>query len=284
MAVEVRPVVLDALRALDNLEEGVLDGRPLYVHDDHRFLLPLLFEAQQQGNIDRPCTLVMLDRHHDALRPRKQEARERIEELRSSLFTGQDVFDLCKRLLSPLDDDWITSGMGLGLLDDAVIFGVQDPDSGLETFECPDRSVCQIHMLGFPGPELGYQGDLSDHARHRELDGLWQALDWRPGGFGGRHDRILLSIDLDAFVMEWEEFTFPWPDEIFHKRFLTPSRYELTFGWSGRRFFDELVQRAGIIAIAREPKHCGGTEKMLEIWNKVNYFLFDDRLTVSRRL
>jgi len=274
-------MVLNTLRAIDNLRAGTLDGCPVYVHDDHRFVLPIIFEAQQCGHLPEPCTLVMFDQHHDALPPRTKAARDRIVELLASSPTGQDMLDLCVWDLFKLDDDWITAGMSLGLLDDAVIFGVRDRGRDLETFMSPDGALHHIHMHGFPGPCLAYQGDLSDRGRLDELVGLWDALDWRPGCFGKRCDRILLSLDLDAFVMSWEGFTLPWPDEVFRRRFLAPSDYEYTRGWTGRAFFNELVKRAGILTIAREPKHCGGSENMQRVWDQVNRFLFDDRLIVS---
>ncbi|HLJ60763.1 MAG TPA: hypothetical protein VKZ50_13645 [bacterium] len=240
-----------------------------------------MFEAQRCGHLPEPCTLVMFDQHHDAVPPRTKEALDRIDELLASSPTGQDILDLCVEDLSKLDDDWITAGMSLGLLDDAVIFGVQNHVREAETFVSPGGTLHHVHMLGFPGPSLAYQGELSDHARHEELVGLWDTLDWRPGGFGTRRDRILLSIDLDAFVMSWDEFTLPWPDEVFEGRFFKQSDYSPTRGWTGRRFFDELVERAGVIAIAREPAYCGGPDKMHRVWGQVNHFLFGDRLTVS---
>jgi hypothetical protein len=274
-------VILSALRKRDNLRVGTLHGRPVYVHDDHRFLLPILFESQRSGLLPEPCPLLMFDQHHDAVPPRTREALERIEELLASSPTGQDILDLCVEDLSKLDDDWITAGMSLGLLSDAVIFGVQDRAKEAETFMSPGGTLHRVHMHGFPGPSLAYQGDLSDHARGKDLAGLWEALDWEPRRFGNRPDRILLSIDLDAFVMNWEGFTLPWPDEIFEERFFKQSAYGPTFGWTGRQFFDELVNRAGVIAIAREPKHCGGVGKMQRVWDQVNHHLFSDLLTVT---
>ena len=90
-----------------------------------------------------------------------------------------------------------------------------------------------------------------------------------------------LGAALDAFVVNWEGYVFPWSDEVFLDRFLKPSDYITTRGWTGKRFFSALVERAGAIVIAREPKLCGGPEKTSQVWRQVNRFLFDDQLVVS---
>ena len=54
-------MTLGDLRSIDNLQEGAFEGRPVYMHDEHRFVLPILFEAQQAGDLTQPCRLIMFD-------------------------------------------------------------------------------------------------------------------------------------------------------------------------------------------------------------------------------
>jgi len=154
----------------------------------------------------------MFDAHHDALFPRSPDARKHIASLRKSGYAGKQLLDLCERDLCGLDDDWITAGMLLGIFSDGAIFGVREsltPASITDASLClrgydlaelrdPDGVMHHIHMHGFPGGELGYQGDLSDQARAQELTPLWQTLDWglTPCGFGMSGKPFLLSIDL----------------------------------------------------------------------------------------
>jgi len=68
-------MTLDPLRMRDGLKEIPFPGCPAYVHDDHRFVLPLIFYAQEQGSLTRPSKLIMIDGHHDARLPRKRKAQ-----------------------------------------------------------------------------------------------------------------------------------------------------------------------------------------------------------------
>ena len=70
--------------------------------------------------------------------------------------------------------------MELGLVDDAVVFGVETRDLSHDERNFQDHAggAHRIFLTGLPADELGYQGDLSDFARRDELDGLWKVLGW----------------------------------------------------------------------------------------------------------
>ena len=102
---------------------------------------------------------------------------------------------------------------------------------------------------GFPGESMGFKGNLSDLARSYALKPLWDILDWdpHPGRFGFTEgaETVLLDIDLDAFVMDLEDFTFAWREEVWEVRFRKESNYGASAGWSGKRFVGELIKRNG---------------------------------------
>jgi hypothetical protein len=62
--------VLSLLPGTENPKQTYADGVPYILHEDHRWLLPLAHFAQQQGMLPKPCTIIMFDRHHDALEAR----------------------------------------------------------------------------------------------------------------------------------------------------------------------------------------------------------------------
>ncbi len=68
---------------------------------------------------------------------------------------------------------------------------------------------------------------------------------------------------------------------MWEKKFVAPSDYPTTLGWSGRTFAGALLKRIGLLAIAREPKHCGGQTKMQQILRALDSFVFDGQVGLS---
>ncbi len=202
------PDDLTAPVALDRLTTLGVNGVLGFAHDDHRFVLPIAHYAQQMGSLPKPCTVVMLDQHSDALHPRNAETLQRMVDFRASGFEFEQFVEFVRDELAQLDDDWLVSGMEIGLFGDAVVFGVDDiAGRGLTEFE---DHLGQEHRIwvngGFPGDCLGFQGNLSDTARSYEVEPLWEILGW--GASEGTFDfvkdeSILFSIDLDVFVVDW---------------------------------------------------------------------------------
>lgn len=108
----------------ENPKQSTVDGLSYILHEDHRWLLPIAFSAQQRGFIPKPCTVVMCDRHHDALNPLKTASSE-LKRLRAEPSV-QGMISLCADHLKKNDDDWLKAGMDLGIFGDAAIFGVHD--------------------------------------------------------------------------------------------------------------------------------------------------------------
>jgi hypothetical protein len=276
-----RLVEIDELQSI-NLK----DGLPTYIHKDHRFCLPLLFKHQNTGGLPNPCDLILFDRHRDMLPPR---SIDKLTTMRQNAFTESDLIALCEEDLAKKDDDWIIAGMELGLIQDVVVFGVEDVPKRMGKYHTDHLGVEHriVIQCCTPGELLGYQGDLCDLAKRDQLTDLWDILQWEfisGQGFrfkGNRH-KVWLNIDLDCFVvaMKWKQwdFIFPWADEAFNDFFFKPSDYLLTEGWTGKRFFSELRASAGLLTIAKEPDYCGGQAKMEEVFDKVNRHLFDGDL------
>jgi hypothetical protein len=268
------------LPARENLSEWTVGGVRFVLHEDHRWLLPIAHAAQEQGLLPKPCTLVMFDLHHDALEPRclpgLRAARERL--------TVNDVVRLCGQNLSSNDDDWLKAGMELRMFGDAVIFGVEDTSDRdrYRTYRADLAREHTIDMLERPGSALGYQGSLSDRARSGALERIWNVLGWQildcVFEFLPDQPRILLTIDLDYFAVRWDDYTFPWPDEVFNKEFLAASDYSSTQGWTGKAFLRGLVEKAGLVAICRESACTGGLEKSRFILSKLDEYVFDGDL------
>jgi hypothetical protein len=108
---------------------------------------------------------------------------------------------------------------------------------------------------------------------------MWDILGWKvtykDGSFLPDRPKILLTIDLDCFAIEWGEYVFAWPDKIFEGEFSKRAR----IGWSGREYLEGLAKKAGLIAIARESECCDGPQDAQAILQSLIRYGFDDRLS-----
>jgi hypothetical protein len=268
------------LPAAENPRECTVKGVRFVLHEDHRWLLPIAHAAQERGLLPKPCNLVCFDLHHDALPPR---SLPELRAVRESLSVS-DVVRLCSQDLSKNDDDWLKAGMELGMFGDAVIFGVEGASDAntYRTYRDHLGGEHMIEMLSRPRSALAYQGSLSDRARNGALERIWDVLGWQilhqVFEFLPDRPRILLSIDLDYFAVRWDDYTFPWPDEVFEREILAASDYWSTQGWTGKAFVQGLAEKAGLVAICRESECTGGPEKSRLILSKLDECVFDGAL------
>lgn len=210
---------------------------------------------------------------------------DEIKKIRERGPTVPELVRLCQHSLSKLDDDWIKAGMELGLIADAAIFGVGDRHNAQNLKQYDDHAgrTHSIELVCLPRAALNFQGMLSDLTCSDVYSSLWKILGWtlaRGNGFYFDRDseQLLLDIDLDCFAVDWNNYVFPWPDEVFQNEFFTESAYRSTSGWTGRAFLDGLLKKAGLLTIARESECCDGPAKSAEILRKTNHYLFDGKL------
>ena len=276
-------MTISRLAQLDGPRTGTAGGRPLRLHNDHRWTVPLIAQAQEDGLVPRPCHLIMFDRHHDALTP---DCVTELQKIRSKGSSVPDLVNLCESHLRPLDDDWIKAAMELGLVDYAVVFGVEDkPPANEVDFDDHRGQRHRIIVLGPVRTALQQEGDLSDLARCEELRELWRILGWRQEEdtftFATGDPKSFLTVDLGCFVVSWREYLFPWPEEVYANEFLSPSTFWSTKGWTAKGFFHGLLDNAGVLDIARDPWFCGGDEKADRILADLKQHVFDGMLRVE---
>ena len=83
-----------------------------------------------------------------------------------------DLIALCDNSLCSNDDDWLKAGMELGLIRNAVIFGVREPISLSERFQDYSDNRGNNHFIAILGnllSALEYQGYLSDACKGNKL-------------------------------------------------------------------------------------------------------------------
>lgn len=278
--------MLEDLETRDRLEIKKYGETTVYVHDDHRFVIPLILDAIKKGNLTVPFKWVMLDAHHD-LADVSDEAKVLLNQLRHQNPVDEDLLmDVVINKLRGDDADWLKALMELGWVSDVFELGVRH---GLDHEEDPfvyidlDGIEHTIHHTSaFPTDLFAHHGTLNDFARRHELQSLWDFLGWdiNQGQFNfvDSNEKIVLNFDLDCFTISYEDFLLPWVDEIWERRFMKESTETGTAGWTGKQFINRLAAKAGVIAIAREPDYCGGEEKMRQIYDDMNTRLFDNNI------
>lgn len=161
--------------------------KDLVLHEDHRWVLVLIADAQERGLLPKPVRVVLFDRHTDAAEP---VALTPVTDVAS-------VYDCCANELSVHDDDWIVAGIRLGLIADVFVFGVDDRMGDLP------KAVGKFGIFGrFEMP--GSLGELGVRAR--------EVLDWT-------ESPILLDVDLDCFAYAYRNHVKAWDEELFEQEF-----------------------------------------------------------------
>jgi hypothetical protein len=248
-------------------------GAPVMVFRGHRWTVPALFLAAEQGLVTLPVPVVTFDRHRDSLRPMEME---RLFRFRSHATADEAVF-LAGRL-SPRNDDWIIAGMEMGIVSNAVQFRSAPDDLEPVTLHTDGAGALhRIHHLGMPGSELAYKGALADPERLAEPGGPAAIMGWNPetGEIARKPGGLALDIDLDFFTVAWETYILPFTEDIFRGEFLEPRQSGFLDSFTPKELFRGLVGAAGAITIACEPEFCGGGMNSRRILEEVNLHLFE---------
>jgi hypothetical protein len=257
------PSSLKPLVAIDKLREIRGLAKPTFLHDDHRWVLPIFAWAQITGLTKTPSLLVLFDRHTDFANSfliADKQGRELATEY-NSVPTIEAAIEICSQYADPNDGDWVSTGMELGIIGDAVVFGAEsgnrcDERQGFSYRDVQGRNH-SFWSLPWPSDCLGHQGYLADH--YRQPKGLWNALGWKPGRLRLEDRSVILDFDLDAFAIDFHLGpVFPWPERIFDHQFNSKSNASSVDGMTAAEFISALIQESPLTTMAREPNYCGG--------------------------
>lgn len=104
-----------------------LDGEEVevFIYEDHRYLLNILYFARYSNTLDEVPNLVYFDRHDDGA-IRKKLHLNSIRKHRDQFSSLEDFWKLVEFKLSGLDDDWLFHGMDLNLIRNCILFNKQE--------------------------------------------------------------------------------------------------------------------------------------------------------------
>lgn len=279
------------LSKLANIDEWKkIDGLPIesYIHRDHRYCLVPAFYKSISPDFE-PMTLIGFDFHHDTCVPTPAALKKM--SLLKNTKNIDDFIDFVKNDLGSNDDDWIIAGMELGLIDDAVIFGInQDTPSSRDNYvDSQNRSHKIIQTSSVPGQMFGYQDALSDISRKKASNDLWDTIGWQLDEKSKKfvlnmNKKFWINIDLDCFIMSWQDYIFPWKEVVFRDRFIKDTSYGAAEGWTGKKFTDEIIKNSKLLTICTEPECCGGRLNSATILKRLNQYMFNKKLQITDSL
>lgn len=295
--------MIEKLKDIDNLKEGKIKDTKLYIHNDHRFILSLLYNSQKNKLIPKPCKMIIYD-YHDDLGSVNKDAIFSIKELlKVSEFDENRLFEIIKDELDPRDCDWIKAGMELGIIGDAVIFGVHELsdeyknqyDNFINYKDHLENNHTIFIQKGMPNEMFGMHGELGDIAIKDDASSVraCNLLDWNiesnPAGFIDNCEKIVLNFDLDVFTMHHDGYVIPWVEDIWVDQILKTSSYSTTKGISAASFTEKLGDKSGLIVIAREPEWCTGinhkehgSKNADQILRDLNKNVFNDKISYNQ--
>ena len=259
-----------------NINAYTFHDKHIILYDDHRTLLNVLFEAKRLGTLPQTPNLIYFDLHDDACASQpKSLLLERIgvkelSEATSKLFWSFVEFDL-----GILDDDWLLTGMELGLIGNAILIG-QEENCNIQDLHGRYVTEDKVGHELFSIPHLKYsldsRGCLGDHIiKEPYYQNVRDIMQFHNGRFDeGEIKPFVLDFDLDCFTTECREKTYAWPEDIF--------RMEYDESYEVRRFMETLLSRASFITICRAPGCCGGIGESNKILSCLDRYFFDGAL------
>ena len=211
----------------------------------------------QDGLLPNPPKLVFFDSHDDA--GYTQPKAKLLE-----CLGIENVFDATEKAFSAFvdydiktdDGNWLSVACELNLVSDAVVIG-DKYSNNIEEINGVYKSEDGIihHLFNLSNNleyELGCRGSLGDHVREDEFRDIRSFFNSKYGhshALIGDMTPFVLDFDLDFFTLDTNDGVIAWPQQIWEKHFnsLKP----------GAEMMRNLIQKAMVITICREPDYCG---------------------------
>ncbi len=253
---------------------------PVMVFRDHRWTLPVIKLAVDAGLVLPPVTLVMLDRHRDSLPPAGPDVLAAYDPVNGTL---EELVALVRDVCSPRDDDWVTAGMELGLVGNAVQFGHEDDDdeprSPVVVYRDRKGREHRRYSLGRPVVELSYGGALAYRTNRQAEAGLWDVLGWDPATQRvAPPGSLWFDIDLDYATVKWETYALSYTRRMFMGEFLMRCSSNYYHEFRPTTLFRRCIAASGGVSVATEPGWCDGPARSKTILATMNRLLFASAL------
>ena len=261
-----------------NIEMFEYENKCIFLYDDHRTLLNVLFEAKKILCYEKVPNLIYFDRHDDACSAgKKSDILNKIGRENIDSISSKDFWSFVEFELSPLDDNWLLAGMELGLINHSVVIGqrencnIEDMGNRYQTEDGIEHNLFSIPHLSFSISNRGCIGDrcvnTSDNMKIREI---FQYN--TPDNYNGFKQDVypfILDFDLDCFTTECRSKQYAWPEKVFFEEYISNKAYA---------FLRQLIKRSQFVTICREPACCGGIGESNKILGYFDKYIFNGAL------
>ena len=263
-----------------NISTYNYNGKTIVIYDDHRFILNVLFESTKLNLFNEKVpNIIYFDHHDDACDADVRLSKYGIDNIRE--MNSRDFWTLVEFDLSVQDDDWVTAGMELGLINDVVCIGSEVNhningwgNNAYHTETNVEHKGFCINHLKWETNNRGVLGDsILKYPYYQEVRDIFGYV-WGKNKLSPQEPYIL-DFDLDCFTTDCRDKTYAWPEYIFREEFCPKDNYEF------RIFLEQLIHNSSIITICREPECCGGIGESNKILGYLDYYLFDNALKTN---
>lgn len=245
--------------------------------------------------LEGPKNLLMIDCHDDQCSPSVELSR--LKEVRDSDMSEDDFHTFVHEELAERDNDWVRTGMELGLIGDVLLFGARmtenldeadDEDSGAgDEDDAPNDNRAVVYRdqsqdphrtwdMGHIWEELRHAGTLVDRARNHRA---WAAVGWEGTTFRASN-QFVLDIDLDWLSAQTFGRTYAVPRPVVES-LLVEVDGDRGQTLSALDFLRAATRSASLVTIARESECCGGTEESQRILETVDGAVWGGALSAA---
>jgi hypothetical protein len=220
--------------------------------------------------------MIYFDRHEDSNDPMIN--RTDLMNYRKNLPSEREFWSIVEWDISTMDDDWLKTGMDLGLIGDAILIDGNQNDNFNRYENIYNDCIGQKHKIfkvDHIWSGLEYQGWLNDSAQSRIFQPIWDVIGWQPlRKKFVKKAPFIVDFDLDYFMGNFLDGMIPWPENIMYDLLNKHTYHQIT----SLEFLKILFEQADFITIARETDHCGSISNNNLIYQNVSNIVFNGEL------
>lgn len=250
--------------------------KTIVLYDDHRWILNILYEACKLNLFrDKVPNVIYFDYHDDGMPTHIYLDKYGVENITS--IDVRSFWSMVEFDVRYLDDNWVTTGMELGLIKDVVCIG-QEANNNIDIWNNNEyvdkrgirhKGYCIRHVQ--EELEQGGVFERISHALGDKITAIQHIFDYSERGFlSDVRNPFILDFDLDCFSYNECGEQRAWPEDQFKEYYY--SNPDVNY------FMCSLIDRASVITICREPKCCGGLGESNKILGYLDRYLFDGAL------
>ena len=220
----------------------------------------------------------MFDDHDDFVIP-SDAALERVKQFNLNPPTVREFWDFTEFDLKTLDDDWVKTGMELGLINNVFLFHSSKASySFSESYQTESFGEKRVYNMGAVWDALGFHGCLDDFSNEAEYGQLWEDMGWikNNGKFEfNRTNDFIIDFDLDCFSTYIVDKNYAIPEEILIKKFAEYRRSENHYYGKCSTFVKKLIESSAITTVCFENSSCGGIRESHKIFETFDFLFFE---------